>query len=169
VNTVYSRDEFFGQLIEGDVINGLEIQVDDKGLEFDLSQILLGQGEEDAEKEIGALGLLIGKFISEYMDAVESKLTKLDLLEKVPAEKAKEIAAKTSSEIGGYQTTCKSKSNWFNNSKSCNTSPVYVIVNHAGLSNYLKNVTDTSTISNQIVFESNQTTTVKHNSTFSMQ
>ena len=169
VNTVYSRDEFFGQMIEGDVLNGLEIQVDDKGLEFDLSQILLGQGEEDAEKEVGTLGLLIGKFITEYMDAVESKLTKLNLLEKVPAEKAKEIAARTSSEIGGYQTTCKSKSNWFKSSKSCNTSPIYVTVNHAGISNFLKNVTDTSTISNKVIFESNQTTTVKHNSTFSMQ
>lgn len=169
INTVYTRDEFFGQLVAGDVLNGLEIQIDDKGLAFDLSQILLGQGEEDAEKEAGTLHLLIGKFISEYMDTVDSKLTKLNLLEKIPEQKAKEIAASTSNEIGGYQTICKSKSSWFGKkNKKCSTTPIYVKVNHAGISNYLKNITDTSTLKNEVIFESNQTTTVKHNSTFSV-
>jgi hypothetical protein len=128
----------------------------------------LGRGEEDAEKEAGTLHLLIGKFISEYMDIVDSKLTKLNLLEKIPEQKAKEIAASTSSEVGGYQTTCKSKSSWFSGTKTkCNTTPIYVKVNHAGISNFIKNITDTSTLKNEVIFESNQTTTVKHNSTFS--
>lgn len=170
-NSAFRRDEFFGHIVSGEALNALEIQVDDKGFEVDLSKIIFSNGEEDAEKQTGLLSHLIGKFISDYLNLVEQKLTKLGILEQISEQKAKEIAAGETTEVGGYVTTCRSSSSWFglSRSKHCSTNPVYVQVKHDGISKLLKNYNDTSRIANEVVFETNQTTSVRHNSTFSLQ
>lgn len=165
--TVYSRSEILGTLIEGDVINSLDIQLDDKGSSVELGKLLTTEDEKNVS-EANVVAPLISKFIKTYLDQVEAKLENLGLINVISDARAKEIAATTTTEVGSVTTICSTKSSWFGFSKStsCHATPIFVQVNHDGVSNLIRSNTDSSTIENHMNLETNQTTYIRHSSTF---
>lgn len=166
VNTAFSRDQFLGAMVEGGVLNNLIIDIDDQGQEVDLSKIVFSENGDGESENLNPMAPLIGKFIKMHLDRIEEKLEKHGLLKSVTEARAKEIQAQTRQEVGGYRTICKSSSSWFSSHKSCRQEPVYVTVNYPGVSELLKLNSDTSKIEDEVTFETHQTTTVRHSSTF---
>lgn len=167
-NTAFTRAELIGTMVSGGVLNNLEIQLDDKGSQYDLAQIIFGNPSEDADDTKSLIAPLISKFIKSHLDRMESKLEQLGVLTTISEVRAKEIKASTTTEIGGYNSICSSSSSWFGLKKrqSCHSEPVYVQVNHDGISDLLKLNADNSSITDEMTIESNETTLVRHTSTF---
>lgn len=167
-NSEFRRDEFVGVLMSGKLANMLEVSIDDKGSNIDLKELLLKGDSEIEEEGVSTIGMLFGKFIQQHLDTVESKLTKLGLLEKVNEVRAKEIQAGTRTEVAGYREVCKTSSKYFGlkKTKHCSTSPVYVQVKVDGISRLLKENSDSSEIRSEMLIQTNQTLAIKHTSTF---
>lgn len=167
-NSEFRRDEFVGVLMSGKLANALEISIDDKGSSIDLKELLLKSDSEVEEDGVSTIGLLIGKFVQQHLDTIESKLIKLGLLEQVNEVRAKEIQAGSRTELAGYREVCQSSSSFFGlkKSRSCSTHPVFVEVKVDGISKLLKENTDNSELHSEMTVQTNQTLTVKHTSTF---
>lgn len=167
-NSEFRRDEFVGVLMSGKLANMLEVSIDDKGSNIDLKELLLKGDSEIEEEGVSTIGMLFGKFIQQHLDTVESKLTKLGLLEKVNEVRAKEIQAGSRTEVAGYREVCKTSSKYFGlkKTKHCSTSPVYVQVKVDGISRILKENSDSSEIRSEMLIQTNQTLAIKHTSTF---
>lgn len=169
INSAFERTELLGAMVEGGVLDNLKIELDDKGERIDFSKVVFGQ--DNAEDDSGTKGLvapLIGKFIKTHLDKMENKLEQLGVLKKIDEMRAKEIKAGETTEIGGYKTICSTTSRFFGLSRntSCHNEPIYVQIKHDGISSILKQNLDNSTIDDEVLFETNQTTTVRHTSTF---
>ncbi len=167
-NSEFRRDEFVGVLMSGKLANMLEISIDDKGSNIDLKELLLKSDSEVEEEGMTTIGMLFGKFVQQHLDTIESKLTKLGLLEKVNEARAKEIQAGTRTEVAGYREVCTSSSSFFGLKKSshCSTHPVYVTVKVDGISKLLKENSDNTEMLSEMLIQTNQTLSVKHTSTF---
>lgn len=168
VNSAFERNEFFGALVEGGLMDNLDIQLDDKGEQYNLSEVIFGATDEEADDTKSMIAPLIGKFIKTHLDKMENKLEQLGVLKKIDAARVKEIKAGTTTETAGYNTICSSKSSWFGMSRktSCRTEPIYVQVNHDGISTLLEQNVDNSKIESEVTVETNQTILVRHSSTF---
>lgn len=164
-NTLYSRNEFLGVVVEGKVLNDLEIRIDDKGDKIDLTKFIFGN-VDDEENENGPMSNLIQSFISKYFNAVESRLEKLGVYNKMDFAKAKEVAAKTSTEIARYESVCSTSRSWFKKTQSCSLQPVYVQINHDGISNILRSTVDNVDLGSTVNFEFDQTIELDHTSKF---
>lgn len=168
MNSAYTRTELLSQLIEGNVLNKLEIYTDDKGEAVD--NMLFMIEKHDSEEKIDAISPIIMSFIKSYFDDIEEKLDSLGLTKKIDEKKALELKSIQTNEISGYTDICSKTSSFFGLKKSykCTSTPVYVQVNHDALSKIIRENTDNSSITKEVVIEKNQTIQINHSSTFQL-
>lgn len=164
VNGKFSRNDVVNQIVNGGLSSGLMLSIDDKGQKLDLSDLYMSRDEDQTNPIAG----LVGKVISNFVSNAESKLIQLGILEKLDAVKAKEVAAGSEDIVVGTRTVCSSSSSWFGflRKEHCSSSPIYVRVDRSGISEYLKTGADNSVIEQSVQFESEQTISLAHNSTF---
>lgn len=165
-NELYTRDVFQAAMISGKILNDLKIQVDDKGVELDLAKVIFTDELDSNLENLNPIVPLINKFISNHLKLVESKLKSLGLLAELTKDEFVEKQAAITSELHHYESICSSKRSLFKKSTSCSLQPVYMQVVHSGFSRARSEVQDSSVVSQTMTFETNQTTTVKHTSTF---
>lgn len=166
VDTLYTRDVFYGALVSGGLMNTLTIDVDDKGSEIDLAKVIFSEDSDSTIENLNPIVPLINKFISNHLKMVENKLISLNVLTLLSEEQFTEKKAATTTEISHYESICSSSRSWFKKTTSCSLQPVYMQVNHNGISQAIGQISDDSNIENEVTFETNQTTTVRHTSTF---
>lgn len=164
-NGKYNHNEFMDTMVTGGLKNGIRIVVDDKGGDYDLNSLLTGK-EEDPN--ISPIIPLVSKVISNYVSRAEDKLEQLGVFTKTVPPHAKEVQPGVENVHVADKTVCSSSSSWFGivRSSHCDTYPIYVPVDHDGLSRLADSVQDDSFIEEQVEFEINQTSTVQHTSTF---
>ena len=165
-NELYTRDVFQAAMISGKILNDLKIEVDDKGVELDLAKVIFSDEIDSNLENLNPVVPLINKFISNHLKLVEAKLKSLGLLAELTKDDFVEKQAAITTEVHHYESICSSKRSLFKKSTSCSLQPVYMQVVHSGFSKARSEVADSSVIQQSMTFETNQTTTVKHTSTF---
>lgn len=165
-NTLYTRNVFYGALVSGGLMNNLVIEVDDKGVEINLADVIFSENTDIAVENLSPIVPLINKFIANHLKMVENKLLSLNVLTLLSEEQFVEKQGATTTEIHHYESICSSSRNWFKKSTSCSLQPVYMQVNHNGISQTIGEISDNSNMDNEVTFETSQTTTVRHTSTF---
>jgi hypothetical protein len=170
VNTAFTRDELFGTMTEGGVLNNLVIELDGKGGEqVDLAKKVLSSNEaENKDDSYTMIASLISKFTNAHLERLEAKLEKLGVLKVVDEAHARDVKARTTLDKTGYKSICNTSSSWFGFSRSttCHNEPVYEEISHDGISTLLSTNVDNENITDEVTFETNTVTNVRHTSTF---
>lgn len=162
----FERREFTEGIIAGGLMNSVTISLDDKGAKtYGLTDLVMGKHDQD---DASPLALLVSKVLSNYVDHAEAKLEQLGVFVNDPDSKPREVAAGTEDQVAGTRRVCHSNSGFFGigASSSCSTQPIIVKVDRQGISTMADNIEDTSYIQEQIIFESNETTSVPKSSLF---
>lgn len=160
----FTRHEFTEDVIAGGLEGSINISLDDKGKEYDLMSLLTNT--EDAE--VSPVSALVAKVIKNYFERAQDKLKQMGIFSDDPAPRAKEVANGTEDVVVGQRRVCRSNSGFLGigASSSCSTQPIIVQMDRDGVSQLAQSQNDTSYIQEQILFETNQTSTVLHTSTF---
>lgn len=161
----YMRDEFIRDVIVGGLENSLQVMIDDKGAEYKIADLLKTDADDKGKSPLGPL---LGRFMTNYVERAEDKLEQLGIFTKEEPVRAPEVQNGTESVQTGTVRKCSSSSSWGGlwKSSSCSNVPVYVQVDHDGLSAIIKDQKDESYIQESIHYETNETTTIQHTSQF---
>ncbi|MBS1972413.1 MAG: hypothetical protein JSU04_19060 [Bdellovibrionales bacterium] len=160
----FQRREFTEDVITGGLEGSINISLDDKGKEYDLMSLMTNT--EDGE--VSPVSALVAKVIKNYFERAEDKLKQMGIFSDDPAPRAKEVANGSEDVVVGQRRVCHSNSGFLGigASSSCSTQPIIVQMDRDGVSQLAQNQADNSYIEEQILFETNQTSTVLHSSTF---
>lgn len=161
----FTRGEFINDVIMGGLENSLHIMIDDKGEKYALSD-LLNNDETNSTKSL--LAPLLSKFMTSYVQRAEDKLEQLGVFTKADPMRATEVPNGSEQVQTGTVRSCRSSSSWGGlfSSSSCSTAPIYVQVDHDGISRLAQDQRDDSYIQETISYETNETTTIQHTSEF---
>ncbi len=161
----FQRREFTEGVLTGGLEGSINIVIDDKGKEYNLMSLIT---QKEDESELNPLAGLIGKVIKNYFERADDKLKQLGVFLEDTTPRAKEVDSGSEDVVVGQSTVCRRKSGFLGigASSSCSSQPIIVKMDRDGVSSLALSQLDNSYIQEQILFETNQTSTVLHSSTF---
>lgn len=166
--TYYTRDEFMQVVFKGLIHNDLQVSIDDKGdSAINILDYLEGAEETDSTTA-KMLSSLVQVFISEHFNGIEARFERFGIYEKMNPMKVKEMEPGITREVVRTETVCNTTRKLFKKVQNCSLQPVYVEVNHKGLSELARTITDNTEIINTATYDLNQTIEVPFTSSFNV-
>lgn len=143
----YTREEFLASLINGRFGQALTITIDNgpvPGVGVPLNDIFK-KNDDDSPTIYSAVGTLINKMLSNYVDSVTGVLKLAKLIESSNDQAAKpapDVEGGDSTDLVGVNQVCNSNSGFFGigASRSCHDEGIYITVHHTGLSKQQREV-----------------------------